>query len=339
MIKNILSVFVLCALVGCTSDNSNQARSGQTQGIIDGTLLADEPIVHHVVGLLNMENSALCTGTLIKKNIILTAAHCVPKDKSLLFLIFDIDFSEALLEVMVLGEVEEFKDSDWLKKASDIIVHESYKEDGDTESELNDFALVSFSTPAPTEYRPVEMLTDKSSLKTGDSVVAIGYGTTHAEALEISVKEFNELTQEQEKLNSDIESGVLDPDELSEKQVDVLSWTAMCEEESGVAEAPVACMKYKHEGEGSLRLGSMIYSSEFNASEILLASGSTGGPCSGDSGGPALIEKNNKYYILGVASRADISCKSEVIYGDVTSASVKAWIKKNSALLQSNSAH
>jgi secreted trypsin-like serine protease len=82
----------------------------------------------------------------------------------------------------------------------------------------------------------------------------------------------------------------------------------------------------------------MVYDSVFNASEILLTTGDVGGPCSGDSGGPAVIEKNNKYYILGVASRADVSCKSEVIYGDVSSQSVSAWIKKNSALLQGNSA-
>ena len=336
MIKKIFSAVVLCSLLGCTSDNKSQVHNNQKQGIIDGTILGDEPIVYHVVGLLNMENSSLCTGTLIKKNIVLTAAHCVPEDKSLLFVLFDIDFSEALLEIMMLNEGEEFKESEWLKKASDIIVHESYKKEGesDSEAELNDFALVSFNTPAPSGYSPLELLNNKSSLTKGDSVIAIGYGTSKAEALEISLEEFNDLAQKQEKLNSDIQSGVLSSENLSEEQLGILSWELICDEDPNSAESSAVCMKFKHEGEGSLRLGSMQYDSEFNESELLLTSGEVGGACSGDSGGPALIVKNNKYYILGVASRADVSCKSEVVYGDVSVDSVKAWIKKNSALLQ-----
>lgn len=48
---------MFCSLVGCFSDNSNPV-SNQHYGIIEGTLLGDEPIAYHVVGLLNMESSS-----------------------------------------------------------------------------------------------------------------------------------------------------------------------------------------------------------------------------------------------------------------------------------------
>jgi secreted trypsin-like serine protease len=64
----------------------------------------------------------------------------------------------------------------------------------------------------------------------------------------------------------------------------------------------------------------------FSVTEVRLDESKGQGTCSGDSGGPAFIQKGGNYLLFGVTSRGNLLCNEEGIY---TSASAhSAWIEK-----------
>src|SRR4051794_3232019 len=80
-------------LVACGgSKSSNNAGVGENVGIVGGAPVSvADPAAAHVVGLIfimkaqpdqppEQRSMALCTGTLVTKDIVLTAAHCAAGD-------------------------------------------------------------------------------------------------------------------------------------------------------------------------------------------------------------------------------------------------------------------
>ncbi len=99
----------------------------------------------------------------------------------------------------------------------------------------------------------------------------------------------------------------------------------------------------KKSGSGTLRKATVtVNQPEFGQTEILLDQRRGSGACHGDSGGPAFVESNGKYYLMGVTSRgypvtAPDDCKHEVVYTRVNA--YREWISQASKeLSRANSA-
>lgn len=67
----------LMTLAACTQNPGSLNAAGETPGIIRGTAIApEEPISQSIVAIL-ANGSRLCTGVLLKNDVVLTAAHCL----------------------------------------------------------------------------------------------------------------------------------------------------------------------------------------------------------------------------------------------------------------------
>jgi len=158
---------LLLGLAACGSPDRQLASYNQDAdaGIIGGNDVADsDPLSKSTVGLVLMlgEQQAICTGTVISENVVLTAAHCV----------VGIDGA-----VVVYGsDLEQAAHDKKYLKVTNVFVHPSYDEGADKES--NDIALVRFSGKLPAGYTKAALLADASALKKGLSVTLAGYGAS-----------------------------------------------------------------------------------------------------------------------------------------------------------------
>jgi secreted trypsin-like serine protease len=75
---------------------------------------------------------------------------------------------------------------------------------------------------------------------------------------------------------------------------------------------------------GTLRYTNVkIQNSVYGRTEVMTDETATGS-CNGDSGGPAMIEVNGKYFVWGTTSRGDSACAKDGIYTKITS--YRGWI-------------
>ncbi len=109
---------------------------------------------------------AICTGSLLATDIIVTAAHCVTSDTggtvtaSNISIIFGKDI-RASNRIVV--------------KATGVLKNTKYNPRA-SGNDQNDIAIINFRGGLPSGYRPATMLSSKSSIATGSSAVLIGYG-------------------------------------------------------------------------------------------------------------------------------------------------------------------
>ncbi len=331
--KKILANFgVLVSLVGCSAVKTPEVvKSNDKNGVIDGAVLTEESsLARHVVSLYDLENNGICTGTLIAKNIVLTAAHCVSTDPKNMHIIF---------KTSTVGLLEKVRDLAGqalpvelgVLRASQIEVREGYDSQRDPNSleDFNDFAIVKLESDALNGYEPMALLESKDDLKAGDILNILGFGNSEADVRMVSKKDAEDLKDFQASISAYINLGILDPRNLTPADMNKLQWAVLCSStDETISSEETYCTIYRHAGSQVLRLGHLVYQGSLNSTELSLAAGNVGGTCTGDSGGPLVTEKDGKTYLVGVASRASINCRSNVYYGDVTAESVKTWIQQ-----------
>ena len=143
-------------------------------GIIGGNLVTSSDAVSKItVGLVFIakDEESICTGTLIERNVILTAAHCVV-DTDGGVAVFDTDLTRA---------------SNHRKahvKFSKIWVHPSY--DPEAEFDSHDLALIMLRKPAPVGYEVAELLQKTELLQKNLPVILAGYGASSGTNGELS---------------------------------------------------------------------------------------------------------------------------------------------------------
>ena len=294
----IVSLLLLTGACSPVRNHSFQLQS-KHNGIIGGTYVAENSTIGaSTVGIYDTENESACTGTLITKTVIITAAHCVTTKHHNLRIVFGNELSATL------NSREPDIQKEFVRRATASIVHPLYTGDDEKLAEWNDIALIQFSGNLPTGYKPVQMLDDQSLLKKGTVVTMAGYGSTRVQVTNINEKKIPNLKKA-------IETGDItcDEPEIGEKQ---------------------KCYKIEFKGEDDLLMTTALLESLLS-SEIRLDESNGHSTCAGDSGGPAFMEVQGNYVFFGITSRGSYACDSHGIYTNALY--FKSWIDTSLKLL------
>lgn len=290
--------FILLTAISCGSKSDNSAAKIKSGLVINGREVQDnEELSRFIVGVYDTEMHAICTGTLIAENIVLTAAHCKPEKPKDLKIIFSTNVDDAMnsrepdvLEALVLP-VTDFKTAP------------GWSELNESEFNTHDIALVKFKGKIPTGYLPAKWISDEALLKVGQSVAVAGFGVDKVNVEKINPKKHKNILKA-------ISSGEVVCDEDDEGEL-------------------TNCLKVSTTGDGLLRTAaapiSVMHTSEVQLDET------KSGTCSGDSGGPAFLKLDGIYYLFGVTSRGTALCNEVGIYTNAMK--YLKWISETSKTL------
>jgi secreted trypsin-like serine protease len=112
------------------------------------------------------QGQAICTGSLLATDLLVTAAHCVTSETggvvapSQIVLVFGSDIRSQNRTIV---------------RATGVKRNTGYNPSAGGKDQ-NDIAVIGFSGGLPTGYKPATLLSSKSAIATGSSAVLIGYG-------------------------------------------------------------------------------------------------------------------------------------------------------------------
>lgn len=227
-LKNVLGLASFAMLLSACAPSNEQVISNKSiieresllkrssSQIVNGEIVSEnDPISKSTVSiyfLISEEDgtaASICTGTLIKKNVILTAAHCL-KDASELDLNVPIKTFVSRLRVgfgpKIVGNISNREVS--FLKINKYIIHPRYTSGSvktALEKEMPDIALLQLEEDAPDSYEPAILGTDSDLIKEGTIVTLAGYGivsgvnqTSATQLMKVNVRiDFPKLTSVQ----------------------------------------------------------------------------------------------------------------------------------------------
>lgn len=288
---SLVILISLVALISCSPEQTKKDAKILSTSIMNGKSVDEkDSLASSVVGIYNTKEKFICTGSLITSNIVLTAAHCMPKRASDVKIVFatNIDYIMNTREMDILQE--------HALTATDFRVSPSWDPKNETvEIDTGDIAIIKFKGTVPAGYKPATFLPNKDDLKVGTMVTLAGYGVDSVEMTEIDPKKYR-------KLEEAIEFG-----------------DVFC---SGDWKNYGTCFEIERSGDGELRTTtapiSILYETEVRLNE------KQAGTCNGDSGGPAYLLKDGVYYLFGVTSRGSELCNEVGVYTNALA--WKTWI-------------
>lgn len=291
----------LFSLVSCGYNSKHEnVEIKKDAAIMGGTLVGEkEAIYTGIVGIYDQRDKALCTGSLIGQNFVLTAAHCVQTKPSRLKIVFGLDM-DAIMSTHEPDVLQAYT-----RSVVSFKVHPNYNpnEVDNKDSDWGDIAVIKFSGTLPPGYKPVPLLANDSILKRGQIVTVAGYGVSQVDVAPVDIKRISNIDQA-------IQDGeVLCEDDTTRKN----------------------CVAVDMSGDGVLRQTTVSVSS-VQETEFQLDESKGHGTCAGDSGGPAYIEQDGQYFLLGVTSRGSALCAGTGVYTNAVY--YKDWIASTVQQLQ-----
>ncbi|XGC80899.1 trypsin-like serine protease [Bdellovibrio bacteriovorus] len=177
-LKALLATSLLTSLVACAPKSAPKSELGvstSSASIIGGEkVLSTDQIAKSTVALIGMVKNTkdevsqfICTGTLIAKNIILTAAHCIPQINE--------ENVQAGMFAVFAQDLHKAKQTD-VRHIIDVEIHEDWGKENESGLDTNDIALVKFDGAMPAGYQLGKFLADEKLLKDGATVTLAGYG-------------------------------------------------------------------------------------------------------------------------------------------------------------------
>ncbi|AZZ35664.1 hypothetical protein CIK05_02235 [Bdellovibrio sp. qaytius] len=165
-------LFTSCAPQSSAPSSYLESNDVQNSNILGG-LLADSAFqkANGIVQLkiISKMGTATCTGSLITRDVVLTAAHCLA--------------DEDLQDIAVLFSLDDQKVSkDQVIYAATAAVNPEFAPTDDHSKVWNDVAVIKLETPAPADFKLAVLPTAETikQLTKGSKLTLAGYGITNA---------------------------------------------------------------------------------------------------------------------------------------------------------------
>ncbi len=148
----------------------NSIASTQDYVVGGEPVKSNDPIQASTVGIFEPspdgQSGSLCTGTLVRKDMALTAAHCLSGDNGKASVIFGPNLHSALAPHRTIQEVA---------------INPKWANHSEKSMDQGDIALVKFKGGLPQTYKPIAALGSEREIKAGGEVTLAGYGISDAQ--------------------------------------------------------------------------------------------------------------------------------------------------------------